>query len=112
MLHASELYEEAKHGTLAKFGVKLDGVSLALDTMLAEKADAVKGLTGGIEYLFKKNKVEWLNGHAAFTGKETVKVGERTGRAKNIVIATGTSGTPTHSDDQKGRREGWGKGGE
>src|SRR3546814_11988900 len=62
--------------------------------MLADKSEAVKGLTGGIEYLFKKNKVEWLKGHAAFTAKDAVKVGDRTVRAKNIVIATGSSVTP------------------
>lgn len=94
LLHASELYEEAAHGAFAKFGLKMEGVSLDLDVMLAEKADAVKGLTGGIEYLFKKNKVEWIKGYAAFTGKDTVKVGDRTVRAKNIVIATGSSVTP------------------
>src|SRR3546814_7643400 len=42
----------------------------------------------------KKNKVEWLKGHAAFTAKDAVKVGDRTVRAKNIVIATGSSVTP------------------
>ncbi len=94
LLHASEIYEEAKHGTLAKFGLKLDGVGLDLGQMMAEKSEAVKGLTGGIEYLFKKNKVEWLKGQAAFTGKDTVKIGDRTVRARNIVIATGSSVTP------------------
>jgi len=94
LLHASELYEEAKDGTLARFGVKTGPVELDLDTMLADKAEAVKGLTGGIEYLFKKNKVEWLKGHASFVGADTVDVGGRTVRAKNIIIATGSSVTP------------------
>jgi dihydrolipoamide dehydrogenase len=62
--------------------------------MHAQRIDAVKGLTGGIEFLFKKNKVEWLKGHASFEGADTVKVGDRTVRAKNIVIATGSSVTP------------------
>ena len=44
--------------------------------------------------LFRKNKVEWLKGRAAFTGADTVEVGGRTVRAKNIVIATGSSVTP------------------
>ena len=94
LLHASELFEEAHSGALAKFGIKIDGASLDLQAMMADKADAVKGLTGGIEYLFKKNKVEWLKGLASFTGKDSVKVGDRTVRAKNIVIATGSSVTP------------------
>ncbi|WP_019832543.1 dihydrolipoyl dehydrogenase [Sphingomonas sp. PR090111-T3T-6A] len=93
MLHASELYEEAASGKLGKLGIKAQ-VELDLDTMHGQRKDAVKGLTGGIEFLFKKNKIEWLKGHAAFTGKDTVQVGDRTVRAKNIVIATGSSVTP------------------
>jgi dihydrolipoamide dehydrogenase len=94
LLHASELFEEAAHGTLAKWGVKTNGVEVDLDAMHGSRKEAVKGLTQGIEFLFKKNKVEWLNGHAKFESADTVKVGDRTVRAKNIVIATGSSVTP------------------
>ncbi|MBD3762250.1 dihydrolipoyl dehydrogenase [Sphingomonadaceae bacterium G21617-S1] len=93
MLHASELYDEAASGKLAKLGIKAT-VELDLDTMHGQRRDAVKGLTGGIEYLFKKNKVEWLKGLAAFTGKDSITVGGKSYRAKNIVIATGSSVTP------------------
>lgn len=91
MLHASELYDEAANGTLAKLGVKIDAMSLDLDTMHGQRRDAVKGLTGGIEFLFKKNKVTWLKGLASFTGANTVEVGGEKVTAKNIVIATGSS---------------------
>ncbi|QIL03041.1 dihydrolipoyl dehydrogenase [Sphingomonas sinipercae] len=94
LLHASELFEEAAHGTLAKWGVKTGNVELDLGTMHASRLESIKGLTGGIEFLFKKNKVEWLKGRAAFESADTVKVGDRTVRAKNIVIATGSSVTP------------------
>jgi dihydrolipoamide dehydrogenase len=94
LLHASELFEEAAHGTLAKWGVKTTGVEVDLDTMHGEKSKAVKELTGGIEFLFKKNKVEWLKGLATFQDAHTVKVGGRTVTAKDIVIATGSSVTP------------------
>lgn len=94
LLHASELFEEAAHGTLAKWGVKTSGVEVDLDTMHGSRKEAVKGLTQGVEFLFRKNKVEWLKGRASFESKDTVKVGERTVRAKNIVIATGSSVTP------------------
>jgi len=94
LLHASELFQEAAGGALAKLGVKLEGVSLDLDAMHAQRLDAVKGLTGGVEFLFKKNKIEWLKGHATFESADSVKVGDRTVRAKNIVIATGSSVTP------------------
>ena len=94
LLHASELFEEAAHGTFAKWGIKATGVEVDLDTMHGSRKEAVKGLTQGIEFLFKKNKVEWLKGHATFESADTVKVGDRTVRAKNIVIATGSSVTP------------------
>ncbi|MEO8454252.1 MAG: dihydrolipoyl dehydrogenase [Sphingomicrobium sp.] len=94
LLHASELFEEAAHGTLAKWGIKTSGVEVDLDTMHGSRKEAVKGLTQGVEFLFKKNKVEWLKGHASFESADTVKVGDRKVRAKNIVIATGSSVTP------------------
>lgn len=94
LLHASELYEEAHSGALAKFGVNIEGATLDLGQMHGEKAKAVKELTGGIEFLFKKNKVEWLKGRAAFTGPNSVEVAGKTVTAKNIVIATGSSVTP------------------
>jgi dihydrolipoamide dehydrogenase len=94
LLHASELYEEATGGHLAKFGVDIQGASLNLDQMHAEKKKAVGELTGGIEYLFKKNKVEWLKGYAAFENDHSVKIGDRTVTARDIVIATGSSVMP------------------
>ncbi|WP_343526691.1 dihydrolipoyl dehydrogenase [Sphingomonas sp.] len=94
LLHASELFEEASHGTFAKFGVEIAGATLNLDQMHAEKAKAVGELTGGIEYLFKKNKVTWLKGKAAFQDASTVKVGDQTVTARDIVIATGSVVTP------------------
>ncbi len=94
LLHGSELYDEAANGTLAKFGVIAEKVSLDLARMQAEKDTAVKELTGGIEYLFKKNKVDWLKGRAAFQDAHTVRVGDAAVTAKNVVIATGSSVTP------------------
>ncbi|MBS7668350.1 dihydrolipoyl dehydrogenase [Croceicoccus gelatinilyticus] len=94
MLHGSELFEEAKDGTLAKFGVKIPAPELDLSALQGEKATAVKELTGGIEYLFKKNKVTWLKGLGSFVDKHTVKVGDGEHSARNIVIATGSSVTP------------------
>ncbi len=94
LLHASEIYEEAKSGHLTKFGIDFQGVSLNLDQMHAEKAKAVKELTGGVEFLFKKNKVTWLKGKAAFQDAHTVDVNGQKVTAKNIVIATGSSVMP------------------
>ncbi len=94
LLHSSELYHEAQSGELSKFGVNFSGVSLNLDQMHAEKAKAVTELTGGIEFLFKKNKVDWLKGHAAFTSPTSVEVAGQSYTAKNFIIATGSSVAP------------------
>jgi dihydrolipoamide dehydrogenase len=94
LLHASEMFHEAQSGSLAKFGIDFSGVSLNLDQMHAEKAKAVGELTGGIEFLFKKNKVDWLKGRAAFTSANSVDVAGKSYTAKNIMIATGSSVTP------------------
>ncbi|MCW2364858.1 dihydrolipoamide dehydrogenase [Sphingobium sp. B7D2B] len=105
LLHASHLFHEAKDGVLAKHGIKLGSVSLDLPAMLADKDAAVKGLTGGIEFLFKKNKVEWLKGLASFKDAHSVEVAGKTVTAKNIVIATGSSVTPlpgVEIDNDKG----------
>ncbi|HEX8258356.1 MAG TPA: dihydrolipoyl dehydrogenase [Allosphingosinicella sp.] len=94
LLHASELFEEAAHGTMAKWGIKAKEVELDLDVMHAGRREAIKGLTGGVEFLFRKNKVTWLKGHGRFTSASTIDVGGTEYRAKNIVIATGSSVRP------------------
>ena len=94
LLHGSELFEEAHDGTLAKFGVKTGPVELDLGVMQGEKISAVKELTGGIEYLLKKNKVDWLKGYATFKDAHSVDVAGQTVTAKHIVIATGSSVMP------------------
>ncbi len=90
LLHGSELFEEASHGALAKFGVKLTGVELDLPALLAEKDKAVNELTDGIAFLFKKNKVDWLKGEASFIDARSITVAGRTVTAKNFIIATGS----------------------
>ena len=105
LLHGSELFAEAVDGTLAKFGVKVGKVELDLAVMQGEKATAVKELTGGVAFLFKKNKVDWLKGYARFTGPHAVDIAGKTVTAKNIVIATGSSVTPLPGvtvDNQQG----------
>ncbi len=91
LLHGSEYYAEARAGKLGKFGVKLSGVELDLPALLAEKDKAVKELTDGVAFLFKKNKVDWVKGEATFIDAKSVKVGKQTLTAKNFIIATGSS---------------------
>ncbi len=100
LLHGSELFEEAHSGALAKFGVKTGKVELDLGALQGEKAKAVSELTGGIAFLFKKNKVDWLKGLATFKDAHTVVLRqaqdgtEKAFTAKTFVIATGSSVTP------------------
>jgi dihydrolipoamide dehydrogenase len=93
MLHSSELFEEAKHHG-AEHGIIAKDVKLDLKAMLARKDKVVKDLTGGIEFLFKKNKVTYLKGHGTIKGKNEVEVNGETITAKNIIIATGSVVTP------------------
>ncbi|MEL0155753.1 dihydrolipoyl dehydrogenase [Sphingopyxis sp.] len=104
MLHASEYFEAAAGGAMAAMGIKVTP-ELDLGAMHGQRKDAVKGLTGGIEFLFKKNKVDWLKGYAQFIGKDSVEVAGKAYRAKNIIIATGSSVTPlpgVEVDNDKG----------
>lgn len=90
LLHASELYAEAAHGEHSKFGIDYGKVSFDLGKMRAEKDKAVKELTGGVEFLFKKNRITWLKGDAKFVDAKTIDVAGETHSAPNIVIATGS----------------------
>jgi dihydrolipoamide dehydrogenase len=97
MLHASELYETAGKD-FAGLGIEVTGLKLNLDNMLKQKADAVSGLTAGVAYIMKKNKVTVFNGTGRIDGPGRVVVsgaaGEQILEAKNIVIATGSEPTP------------------
>ena len=100
LLHSSHLFDEAKHG-MAKRGVKVSGVELDLGAMMDDKDKTVDGLTKGIEFLFKKNKVDYVVGHGTIAGpgKIAVKPNGDDGEArelqtKNILIATGSDNIP------------------
>ena len=102
LLQASEKYEEAeKH--LGAFGVNVSGVKLDMKAMMKHKTDVVDSNTKGIEFLFKKNKIDWLKGEGSIEAKGKVKVGKDTHTAKHIVIATGSDviGLPGIEIDEK-----------
>ncbi len=89
LLESSHHYHAAKH-QFAKHGIIAD-VKLDLATMLKRKDEVVKGLTGGIGFLFKKHKITHLNGHGKIAGPNTVDVGGTKYEAKKILIATGSA---------------------
>ncbi|MCJ1247699.1 dihydrolipoamide dehydrogenase precursor [Trapelia coarctata] len=98
LLNNSHLYHQILHDT-KKRGIDVSDVKLNLKQMMAAKTISVDGLTKGVEFLFKKNNVEYISGTAAFSGEHEVKVNradgqEQTLRAKNIIIATGSEATP------------------
>jgi len=93
MLHASEYFDAAANGAMADMGIEVKP-KLDLGKMHGQRIDAVDGLTKGIEFLFKKNKIDWKKGLATFQDAHSVKVGDETVTAKDIIIATGSSVTP------------------
>ncbi len=93
MLHASEYFDAASNGAMADMGIDVKP-KLDLAKMHASREESVDGLTKGVAFLFKKNKVDWKKGHATFQDAHTVTVGDETVTAKDIVIATGSSVTP------------------
>ena len=79
----------------------IEGASIDVSKMMAQKDAAVSGLTKGIEGLFKKNKVNYVRGWASFKSATEIEVnpGENDGekqvlKAKNVIIATGSEVTP------------------
>lgn len=98
LLNNSHLYHQVLHDT-KKRGIEVGDVKLNLKQMMAAKDTSVEGLTKGVEFLFKKNKVEYIRGTASIAGEHQIKVnkiegGEQTLQAKNILIATGSEATP------------------
>ena len=94
LLTSSEHYEFARTHA-AEHGVKLEGVSFDLAQMMKRKDDVVRQNTGGVEYLFKKNKVTWAKGRGTLKAGNVVEVqgadGAVTGyQAKHVIIATGS----------------------
>ena len=89
LLHASHQLHEAEEN-FAKMGLKGDAPTVDWTQMLAYKDDVIGQNTGGIEFLFKKNKIDWLKGWGSIPEAGKVKVGDEVHEAKNIIIASGS----------------------
>ncbi len=89
LLHASELVHESAH-TFDKMGISVGTPKVDVKKMRAYKDGVIKSNTDGIEFLFKKNKVEYVKGWGKIASPTEVKVGRKTLTTKNIVIATGS----------------------
>ena len=88
LLHATQLYETAQKDFPA-LGLKAT-VEADVPAMIESKNKVVTGLTQGIEYLFKKNKVDHIRGYGKIKSKDEVEVEGKIYKTKNIVIATGS----------------------
>jgi dihydrolipoamide dehydrogenase len=98
LLHASEMYEAAVGPEFVKLGIEVKP-KLNLVQMMAQKAESVEALTKGVEFLMKKNKVDYIKGWGRIDGPGKVVVKAEDGtetvlETKNIVIATGSEPTP------------------
>ena len=89
LLHSSHMLHEAEHN-FAKMGLKGKAPSVDWKEMLAYKDDVIGQNTKGIEFLFKKNKIDWLKGWGSIPEAGKVKVGDDTHETKNIIIASGS----------------------
>ena len=97
LLQSSELFVEA-HGHLATHGVKVGKVSLDLPQMMAHKGSVVEANVQGVEFLFKKNRIDWLKGSGRILDRSSVSVTDAAGNVSAyttgaIVIATGSDTT-------------------
>ncbi len=90
LLHASHMLHEATHN-FTKMGLKGKSPSVDWTQMQAYKAETIEGNTKGIEFLFKKNKIDWLKGWARIPKAGQVDVGGDIHDAKNIIIASGST---------------------
>ncbi len=102
LLHASHQLHEAQEN-FPKMGLKGKAPSVDWKQMLAYKDDVIAQNTKGIEFLFKKNKIDWLKGWGSIPDAGKVKVGDDIHEAKNIIIATGSqsSSLPGVEVDEK-----------
>ncbi|KPD13541.1 dihydrolipoyl dehydrogenase [Phaeobacter sp. 11ANDIMAR09] len=89
LLHATHMLHEAEHN-FAGMGLKGKSPSVDWNQMKSYKEEVVGQNTGGIEFLMKKNKIDWIKGWASIPAAGQVKVGDETHETKNIVIASGS----------------------
>ena len=102
LLHSSHMLHEAEHN-FAKMGLKGKSPSVDWKQMLTYKDEVIEQNTKGIEFLFKKNKIDWLKGWGSIPEAGKVKVGDEVHEAKHIVIASGSepSSLPGIEIDEK-----------
>jgi dihydrolipoamide dehydrogenase len=94
LLDSSELFEQIRHKA-KDHGITVAEPQIDVPALLKRKDGVVKGLTDGVAYLFKKNKIEWIKGFGRLTSPDSIEVtaqdgGKSTVRAKTVVLAPGS----------------------
>jgi dihydrolipoamide dehydrogenase len=93
LLHSSELYDQATH-SFVMHGIKAEGVSIDVPSMIKRKDNIVNQLVQGVKGLFKKYKVTFLPGHGSFVGQADglwqVKIADEVVSTKHVIVATGS----------------------
>jgi len=97
LLDSSEHFHNAAH-TFKTHGIELKDLKVDMPQMIARKNDVVNQNTAGIQYLFKKNKIDSFEGVGSFVDKNTIKITKEGGEtetitAKNVIIASGSKPT-------------------
>jgi len=94
LLHSTHKFHDAQHG-FKSIGIETGEIKMNFPQLMKSKNKAVKGLTTGIEFLFKKNKVDYMKGWGKFSGPKSVEIDMNDGTKeeitfKNVIIATGS----------------------
>jgi len=89
LLHVAEDLRKAKHAK--DYGIDFGEPKIDLKAVSKWKDSVVKKMTGGVNMLFKGNKVDLLEGEGSFVDKNTIKVGSKTYTAEKFIVATGSS---------------------
>ena len=92
MLHTAEVLEHARNS--AELGVKVKDASLDWEALAKRRAKVSQTLSGGVQMLWDKNKVEVIEGEGSLTGDGQVKVGDKTYESEAVVLATGSVALP------------------
>ena len=101
ILRSAEIFHEAQNS--AELGVTVEGASVDWEALGKRRADVSASLSGGVEGLWKKNKITVIEGDGSLTAEGDVKVGEDVYEAKAVTLATGSVALPIPGVEFGGR---------
>lgn len=107
LIKSAQVFEYLNHA--ADYGIKVTGAEMDFVAMVKRSRDVAAGMSKGIQFLFKKNKIDTIVGHGKITRDKKVEVKDAAGKstlytAKNIIIATGTRSRELPNVKQDGKK--------